>query len=78
MKRGGFKRPFFNNYAKFRSNAKSRPLGSTSSGIKDYEDNGEDRGEYADVFTSAVEIGCPYIAWKLYFPDKSKINSVNH
>jgi len=66
---GGFKSKF-NRFAKFNGNSKARPLAGTS-GMNGYDSDDEREREYADVFTADVEMGCPYNAWKLYFPDKS-------
>ena len=67
---GNFK-PYFNHYAKFKANSKARPLAGTS-GNNGFDSDDEKDRDYADVFTADVEMGCPYNAWKLYFPDKSK------
>lgn len=72
--RGSFKQ-VFNKYAKFRPNVRNRPLGSTTSGIRDLNENHNDIREFDDVFTTAVELGCPFDAWKLYFYDKSELNA---
>ena len=53
---GGFKSNY-NRFAKFRGNARARPLAGTS-GMNQRDSDDEKEREYADVFTADVEMGC--------------------